>query len=184
MELSEAIYGCKKNNPTAQQYLFDQYSEQMYALCYRYVKNAEDAEELMLDGFFNFFRKIDHFLYSGESSVLPWLKKIMINECLMFLRKNKSFINIALEDYEDVSLSNQIIERISAKDIYRMILELPVGYRTVFNLFVIEGLSHKEIAKTLHITEGTSKSQLSKARNILQLMISKSESIKHKKLYG
>ncbi len=177
MNLLEAIQACKKKNLIAQKYLFDRYARQMYSMCYRYVNNHEDAEELMLNGFYKFYKNIKRFHYKGGNSVFSWLKKIMINECLMFLRKKKKFKIIALEEEREKTYTNDdILTKMAVEDIYRMITELPIGYRTVFNLYVIEGYSHKEIAESLKISEGTSKSQLSKARRKLQLMIIKNRS--------
>lgn len=176
MDQFEAIQACKKGDYKAQKVLFSQYAQQMYRLCYRYVRNHEDAEELMLNGFLSFFKSIKKFRYRGKDSVAPWLKKIMINECLMFLRKKKKLKLIELNDKTEPVINEDIIAKIEAEDLYGMITDLPVGYRTVFNLFVIEGMTHKEIAKILKISEGTSKSQLSKARKMLQSLISKRES--------
>jgi RNA polymerase sigma-70 factor (ECF subfamily) len=177
MDLAAAIQACKEGDRTAQKYLFERYAGQMYALCYRYVKAREDAEELMLNGFLDFYKSIKRFRYAGENSVTPWLKKIMINECLMFLRKRKHFRMISLTGGSEISIDENAIARMSAEEIYRLITELPAGYRTVFNLYVIEGMTHKEIAGLLKITEGTSKSQLSKARNILQTLIRQKENV-------
>lgn len=171
MDLGKIIQECKQGSAAAQKYLFDEYAERMLVVCYRYVKNREDAEELMLNGFFNFFKHIRRFNYEGESSLLPWLKKIMVNECLMFLRKKNVFHLAAENEVKEIPANEEILSGISAEDIYKLILELPTGYRTVFNLYVIEGMSHKEIAGALHISEGTSKSQLSKARSLLQQML-------------
>ncbi len=175
MNLSEAIQACKHKDPLGQKFLFDQYARQMFLLCYRYVKKKEDAEELMLNGFYKFYKNIRKFQYRGESSVLPWLKKVMINECLMFLRKKKELRIVPLNEETEVCIREEIISGISAENIYQLITELPPGYRTVFNLYVIDGMTHREIAKALHITEGTSKSQLNRARSILQTMIIKNE---------
>lgn len=168
MTEQKAIEGCKKQDRICQKYLFDTYSDGMLMVCMRYVKNLPDAEELMLNGFFNFYRSIDRFAYNGQGSIGGWLKKIMVNECLMFLRK-KNELKIAGEEYAaEIGIDNGQISRMNANDIFQLIMTLPAGYRTVFNLFCIEEYSHKDIAKMLSITEGTSKSQLNKARAMLQ----------------
>lgn len=167
----------------AQHCLFSRYAEQMFILCYRYVKNREDAEELMLNGFLSFFKSIARFQYNGEGSVAPWLRKIMINECLMFLRKSNDLRMTSLGHDVEQSIDDEIIARMSADDIYRLILRLPVGYRTIFNLYVVEGMGHKEIAEMLKISEGTSKSQLSKAKSLLRTMITENEDIHRQGLY-
>lgn len=178
MNQFEAIKACKKNNDDrAQKFLFNCYARQMYRLCYRYVRNREDAEELMMNGFLKFYKSIKKFRYRGENSIAPWLKKIMINECLMFLRKKKGLRIITLDEETEPVINEDCIAKIEVEDLYNMIMELPTGYRTVFNLFVIEGMPHKEIAGILKITEGASKSQLNKARKALQKMIVDRETI-------
>ncbi len=164
----KAIEGCKKQDRISQKYLFDTYSDGMLMVCMRYVKHLPDAEEIMLNGFYNFYRTIDRFIYSHESSVGGWLKKIMVNECLMFLRKNNSLKIVDQEYAAEVNIDDGQMARMNARDLFKLITTLPVGYRTVFNLFAVEGYSHKEIAAMMNITEGTSKSQLNKARGLLQ----------------
>ena len=171
MTEQKAIEGCKKQDRISQKYLFDAYSEAMLMVCLRYVKNLADAEELMLNGFYNFYKSIDRFIYSGQGAIGAWLKKIMVNECLMFLRKS-GILKIADEGFAvDAITDDALSEKMNADDIFKIIITLPDGYRTVFNLFVIEGYSHKEIAAMLGITEGTSKSQLSKAKETLQKLV-------------
>lgn len=168
MTEQKAIEGCKKQDRISQKYVFDAYSEGMLMVCMRYVKHLPDAEELLLNGFYNFFRTIDRFIYTDKGSIGAWLKKIMINECLMFLRK-KQCMKITNEDHAaEIGIDDGQTGRMNANEIFQLILTLPPGYRTVFNLFVVEGYSHKEIATLLDITEGTSKSQLNKARVQLQ----------------
>ena len=171
MTEQKTIEGCKRHDRTAQKHLWDAYADAMLMVCMRYVKSLPDAEELMLNGFYNFFNKIDRFDYSGPGSVGPWLKKIMVNECLAFLRKKGGLQLTPETGGMEVATDNDIIGRMSASEIYRYIIELPPGYRTVFNLYVVEGMSHKEIAGLLEISEGTSKSQLNKARAMLQKRI-------------
>lgn len=168
MTEQKAIEGCKKQDRISQKYLFDNYSDGMLMVCMRYVKNLPDAEEIMLNGFFNFFKAIDRFVYNGQGSIGGWIKKIMVNECLMFLRK-KGGLQIKDEGYAaEIGAEDDMTARMSANEIFQVIMTLPAGYRTVFNLFAVEGYSHKEIGALLGITEGTSKSQLNKARAMLQ----------------
>ncbi len=164
----KAIDGCKRQDRICQKYIFDRWSEGMLLLCMRYVKSLPDAEELMLNGFFSFYKTIDRFVYSGDSSITAWLKRIMVNECLMFLRKKGSLQIVEEQSATEAGADETTTAKMSADEIFRQILALPTGYSTVFNLFVVEGYSHKEIAGMLGITEGTSKSQLSKARALLQ----------------
>jgi RNA polymerase sigma-70 factor (ECF subfamily) len=171
METLELIREAKQGSAAAQKYLFDQLAEKMLMICRRYVKSQEDAEELMLDGFYKFFKKISSFNYQGDAALYMWMKKIMINECLMFLRKKNLFTIVTEAEVEDVSLQEEALNNLSADEIFKMIVQLPVGYRTVFNLYVIEGIPHAEIALLLGIAEGTSKSQLSKAKILLQKLL-------------
>lgn len=173
MKLSKAISRCKQGDPAAQRYLFDEYAEQMFTICYRYVKKREDAEECMQNGFLKFYRSVGRFHYKGESTVFPWLRKIMINECLMLLRKTNRFQMVSLQEGPETAVSEEAVSALSAQELYHLVLALPLGYRTVFNLHVIDGLTHQEIARELGITPGTSKSQLSKAKSMLQVMIHK-----------
>jgi len=171
MELKQLLKECKKQSVTAQKYLFDHYAVPMFLLCRRYVKSDETAEEVMMNGFLKFFNSLEQFNYVNEAATLGWLKKIMVNECLMYLRSNNSFLQVAMDDVPEVILNEEIISGISADEILWVITKLPLGYRTVFNLHEIENYSHKEIANVLGITEGTSKSQLNKARAVLQQLL-------------
>lgn len=173
MDESKAISKCKLNDRRAQRFLFDAYSNGMLVICLRYVKNQTDAEDVMLGGFYKFFESIDRFVYSGAGSIGAWLKKIMINEALMFLRRQQQFSFVEEEYAGTLPAEDHSMDHLSAAEIFALIRNLPPGYRTVFNLFVVEGYSHKEIAETLCISEGTSKSQLNKARSMLQKMLSK-----------
>lgn len=165
-----AIEECKKQNRFAQKYFFDRYAEQMMLLCLRYIKDQEDAREVLLDAFYKFFKNIDGFTWQGEGSVSAWLKKIVINQCLMQLRKRKDMVISTDEPelYEDVSDMEDAVDHMSAKEIMALVHGLPSGYRAVFNLYVFEGMTHKEIGVLLDISENTSKSQLHKAKAMLK----------------
>lgn len=171
MTKQKAIEGCKRQDRIAQKYLFDQYSDAMLMVCLRYVKDLADAEELMLNGFFSFYKAIERFVYSEEQSIGAWLKKIMVNECLMHLRKKGRLVLVEQDYAADVAVEETQTERLNASELFKTIMTLPEGYRVIFSLYVIEGYSHKEIAAMTGITEGTSKSQLSKARAMLQKKI-------------
>src|SRR5450432_2094193 len=175
MNIADLVNEAKHGSAAAQKYLFDKLSDRMILLCRRYVKNKEDAEEILLDGFYKFFKNLPSFNYQGEAAVYAWLKRIMINECLMFLRKKNVFTIITEMVPEEIPLQEQALNNLSAAEIFNMVVQLPVGYRTVFNLYVIEGMTHREIAALLGINEGTSKSQLSKARSLLQKMLLQKE---------
>lgn len=171
MDIAILIKEAKQGSTSAQKCLFDQMADKMLAVCCRYVKSREDAEELLLDGFYKFFKNLQAFTYQGDAALYGWMKRIMINECLMFLRKKNVFNMVTESVVEDIVLEEDALNNLSAAEIFDLIVKLPVGYRTVFNLFVIEGMGHKEIAELTGISEGTSKSQLSKARVLLQKML-------------
>jgi RNA polymerase sigma-70 factor (ECF subfamily) len=175
MNASEFIKEAKQGSTAAQKCLFDLYADRMLILCRRYVKNAQDAEELMLDGFYKFFKTLQSFHYQNDAALFAWIKKIMIRECLMFLRKKNVFTLVSDSDAEEIGMEEEILSQLSASEIFGLIVQLPVGYRTVFNLFVVEGIPHKEIAGLLNISEGTSKSQLSKAKALLQKLLSQKQ---------
>lgn len=163
------ITACKSGNLFAQNRLYDAFVKRFFRLCLRYVPQHTDAEEVLMNGFLKIFRSLQNFEYRDDQGMEAWMKRIMVNEALMFLRQQKS-----LPVFADESAADQIAhaERpdasVSAEAIYAAILDLPTGYRTVFNLYVMEGYSHEEIAQQLGISTGTSKSQLSKARQMLQ----------------
>ncbi len=149
------------------------YVADMMILCLRYIVNTEEAKETLMDGFYNCFTNMHSFNYRGEGSTKAWLKKIMINQCLMRLRKRQPLViavdNIAV--YEDKWADEQIMAGMSTKEILAMVHALPDGYRVVFNLYVFEDKDHKQIAELLGISESTSKSQLHRARTILKRKI-------------
>lgn len=171
MNISQLIKEANKGSAAAQKCLFDEMSGKMLMLCCRYVKSREDAEEILLDGFYKFFKALSTFNYQGDAALHGWLKRIMVNECLMFLRKKNVFTMVTQTEAEDIPLEEQALNNLSAVEIFNLLLQLPVGYRTVFNLHVIEGYEHKEIAVLLGISDGTSKSQLSKAKALLQKIL-------------
>lgn len=145
----------------------------MFMHCYRYVRNKEDAEDILVQGFLKVFQNLGKIEYKGEKAFEGWIRKIMINEALVFLRSKKG---IAFSDHSEAehieSVTNDFSD-LCAEDIYKMITSLPYGLRTIFNLYAIEGYSHQEIAGLLEITESTSRSQLMKARRALQEQLTK-----------
>ena len=139
----------------------------MLALCRRYTGNLHDAEDVMLEGFMKVFQKIGQ--YQGSGSFEGWIKRIMINEALGFLRKNKSmYVETDIEELEEKPELDRLYTALEVEDLISMIDGLPPGYRIVFNLYAIEGFSHREIGRKLGISENTSKSQLSRARALLR----------------
>jgi RNA polymerase sigma-70 factor (ECF subfamily) len=163
----DLVKACQKGNPKAQRRIYEKYSPKMLGICFRYVRDEAIAEEIMIEGFVKVFEKIETFKLEG--SFEGWIRRIMINESLMYIRSNKKLQIEASYDqilYEPEPV--QFRTDLETQDLLKLIERLPLGYRTIFNLYAIEGYSHAEIAKKLSITESTSKSQLSRARVILQ----------------
>ena len=159
---------CIQKNRKAQRELFEKFADKLFMVCYRYLKSESEAEDILLTGFVKIFDNLNTLDFRNESGFLAWMKKIMVNECLMLLRKKKNFIFVADDNTEYRELAAMPMVDLETEDIYKLIINLPIGYRTVFNLFCIEGYNHKEIAEKLGITEATSKSQLFKAKKALQ----------------
>ncbi len=175
LDLSILLKECRQNRLTAQKYLYESYADKMFLLCRRYLKNDSEAEEAVQNCFLQIFRNLHSFQYTNEAAFTGWIRKIMVNECLQYLRK-KSLLLVPAEDNElALPLSEDIFSKLSADEIFRYITSLPTGYRTIFNLFIIEGYTHTEISILLGITEGTSKSQLNKARKLLQQTITQKQ---------
>ncbi|MDI9365476.1 MAG: sigma-70 family RNA polymerase sigma factor [Flavobacterium sp.] len=171
MELPYLIKECKAGNITAQKYLFDKYATSFFLLCRRYLTTDEQAEDTMMSGYLKIFQSLKTFTYKSDAETYAWMKHILVNECLMELRKKSNYLFVANEMEDEIPVDETAISNISANEIFELITQLPIGYRTVFNLFVIEQMTHKEIAALLKITEGTSKSQLNKARLMLQQLL-------------
>jgi RNA polymerase sigma factor (sigma-70 family) len=170
----ELIKGCVRRERSAQKHLYETFSSKMYTLCCRYVKDSMEAEDVLVTAFTKILDRIDQ--YKGEGSFEGWIRRVVVNEALTYLRRNRSmYIETELEaadrepDYQNIS------DHLEAEDLMNMIQELPAGYRIVFNLYAIDGYSHKEIADQLNISENTSKSQLSRARVYLQKLLADRE---------
>ena len=165
------LKACIQGDRKAQRKLYEQLAPKMFPVCLRYMNNREMAEDVLQDGFVTLFSKLDS--YSGTGSFEGWARKIFVNTALMQLRRNdvlKESDN--LDDAWDIgSPDPSAIQEIGFKELLELIAELPPGFRTVFNMYVIEGYSHKEIADELGISENTSRSQLQRARVILQRKI-------------
>lgn len=172
MDEIQLINGCKKNDEKSQKALYDLYARKMMAVCMRYVNHRETAEDLLQEGFVKVFMAIDAFSFTG--SFEGWMRRIFANTALEYLRKNDVLRETV--DLEDpgvfVEPDSSVIDKLSAKELMEIIAELPTGFRTVFNMFAIEGYSHKEIAETLGITESTSRSQFTRSKKLLQKKLS------------
>jgi len=169
----QLIEACKRSDSFAQRRLYEVYAEKIFIQCLRYVSNKADAEELLSDCFVKAFKNVHQFQFAGDGSFHAWLRKIAVNECLMFLRKRKQ-LTIAIDDnscVNDLVQEEHVFQQLNVAAILKNIQKLPAGYRTVFNLYVFEDRGHKEIAEALNISENTSKSQLFKARKMLKEMM-------------
>jgi len=166
----ELIEGCIREDKSCQKALFLQYAGKMLTVCRRYARHHLEAEDLLQDAFIKVFDKIDQYKFTG--SFEGWIRRIVINTALKNVQKS-SFQRerIGMEDYEEGSLEPSVFARLHEEEILAIIATLPEGYKVVFNLYVIEGYSHREIAKMLNIEESTSRSQLVKARKMLQTKI-------------
>lgn len=139
----------------------------MFAVCIRYAHTTLEAEDILQNAFIKVFSKCD--LYTGKGSLEGWIKRVVVNTAIETFRQNQGKYTTSLEDNEQLQLTSDVgTDQTGYKDLLRLVQQLPVGYRTVFNLYAIEGYAHKEIAEILGISEGASKSQLSRARQWLQ----------------
>ncbi|MFW5915953.1 MAG: RNA polymerase sigma factor [Bacteroidota bacterium] len=168
---SELIQGCRNNDRKYQELLYRKFAKKMYGICMSYAKDRSMAQEILQDGFVKVFKKIDTF--KEEGSLEGWIRRIITNTALDYLRQ-KSKLYEFIDDNREVEeerLDNSILEKINADGIFNMIKQLPEGAKAVFNLYAVEGYSHKEIAEKLEITEGTSKSQFKRARSQLKTLL-------------
>ena len=162
---TKLIKKAAQNNREAQHVLFEMHAPKMLSVCRYYVKNLQQAEEVMLNGFLKVFTNLKNF--RGEGSFEGWIRRIMVRESISFLRQKKT-IQFVDDDYEHVEIQDESSQQYDAAQLQELIDNLPEGYKMVFVMYAIEGYKHAEIAKLLNISEGTSKSQLFKARKLLQ----------------
>jgi RNA polymerase sigma-70 factor (ECF subfamily) len=169
----QLVKECIKKDIRAQKQLYEKYAPLMMSVCLRYVKDREIAQNLLQDGFIKLFDKIH--TYSGTGSFVGWMRRIFVNTALEYLRHNDVFKYSTDVDaaYDIESEDESPVDKISADELMKCIEELPHGFRTVFNMFAIEGYSHAEIAEQLGIQESTSRSQYARARTLLQQKIMK-----------
>jgi RNA polymerase sigma-70 factor (ECF subfamily) len=167
----------RSGKPAAQQWLYAAYYPMVVAVCLRYIDTRSDAEEVVADSFIRFFDAVKNsFRYNGEGSLKAYLKKITVNQALMFLRKQRLVFEEVEERHEQLAdIDLDALDQLAAKDILKAVQQLPAGYRTVFNMYVIEGYTHAEIADALQIAEATSKTQLMKAKLQLQKILTRYE---------
>lgn len=167
---TDLIQGCIGGDRQFQELLYKKFSPKMYGVCLRYAGNTEDANDIMQEGFIKIFKNLNKF--RNEGSFEGWVRRIFVNTSIEHFRKKVKLYNVT-EVQENTIEDNELdaLDLLAAKDIINIVNELSPGYKTVFNLHVIEGYSHKEIADLLGITEGTSKSQLARAKGVLKKII-------------
>ena len=173
MDYHQLVKDCLKQKPIAQQQLYTHFAPQMMGVCYRYTKSAEDAEDVLQEGFVKVFHHLQ--TYKGDGELGAWIRRIMVTTALNYLKRNKKyrsemvFIEAPLHPVTDDT--PQI--KLDAKQLAELIRQLPTGYQTIFNLYAIEGFTHIEIGEMLGISEGTSKSQYAKERYLLTEWVNK-----------
>jgi RNA polymerase sigma factor (sigma-70 family) len=167
---SDLIHGCIEGNRRMQEELYRRLSPRMYAVCLRYAGNSEEAEDILQEGFIKVFKKLGSF--RSEGSFEGWVRRIFVNTAIEHFRRKRYLMPVT--EKEENSIEGKyisVLDELAEKDILALVQELSPGYRTVFNMYVVEGYTHKDIADMLGISEGTSKSQLSRAKVILQDMV-------------
>jgi RNA polymerase sigma-70 factor (ECF subfamily) len=166
------VTACLQGDKAAQHQFYLKFSPMLFAICKRYANDEDTAKDMFQEAMIKIFQKLADFRFEG--SFEGWMKRVCVNQCLDTLKKSKAKFNESLsEDHVNLPAAVDIISDINAKNLMSLLEKLPVGYRTVFNLFAIEGYSHAEIATMLNITENTSKSQMFKARKWLQNQLGK-----------
>jgi len=170
LELEDIIVGCKKNDRKCQKALYERYSKKMYGVCIAYMKDEQVAQDILHDSFFKILKKIDLFK-DDSKKVEAWIRRIVVNTAIDFLRREKKFTNSDfIENYHTDGYCD-VAQKTNVNDLTDLVNLLPDGARTVFNLYSLEGFKHKEIAEILDISIGTSKSQLFAARRILKPLV-------------
>lgn len=168
--LDEVLDGCLRNKASAQRQLYEQYYGFAKSIGLRYASNGEEAMEMVNDGFLKVFSKLN--MYDRDQSFEAWFKTVMLRTCIDYYRKHHAKVAfVDVEDLHYLAYDDELLERLSAEEILELVQKLPPSYRTVFSLFVVEGYSHAEIAAQLGINEGTSRSNLAKARLKMQEMV-------------
>jgi RNA polymerase sigma factor (sigma-70 family) len=166
--LLETIERLRANDEKAQKLVFDTYGQMLFTIAKRYMGDSMIAEDMMVNAFMSIFKSVSKTRFEALRPFEVWMRRILINECLTELRRTSSFKMLPVEAAEQIPVNPEIIDKINSKEILEIVAELPTGYRTVFNLYEMEGYSHREIAEQLKISEGTSKSQLSHAKRMLR----------------
>jgi RNA polymerase sigma-70 factor (ECF subfamily) len=175
MEDIDLVQDCLKGNPRAQKALFEKFAAKMFAVCLRYMNNHDEAQDALQDGFVKIFSKLVDF--KNEGVLEGWIRRVIVNTCLDAIRKNaKTKFDVSLDDVSyKLDYTDNGMQGLEVEELMKLIQSMPNGYRVVFNLYAIEGYSHKEIGEKLGINENTSKSQYLRARAFLRERLEKIE---------
>ncbi len=181
MTEEQMLAGSIKNNASAQEVLYNRFSPRMLGVCYRFAKNREDAEDMLQEGFIKVFTQLHQ--YRNEGALEGWIRRIIVHTCINILKKNKKFSeSVDIIHAHSIHVKEDMIPSImQAKQVVECIRLLPIGYRTVLNLYAIEGFSHREIANMLEIEESTSRSQYTRAKAMLEEILVKKNIIQKQK---
>ena len=166
-EIEYLIEGCKKNNRRAQEQLYRAFRQPMSAICLRYTKNAQDVTAVLNNGFLKIFLKINQY-DASKGALATWMRRIMIHESIDFLRKQSAFNVEKSSLTDDIAIESDVLNRMNAEALLALVRQLPAATQLVFNLFIVEGYNHGEIAVMLNISQGTSRWHLSEARKQLK----------------
>jgi RNA polymerase sigma-70 factor (ECF subfamily) len=183
MDHQKLVKDCLKGKPQAQRELYELFAKEMLGVCYRYTRSMKDAEDVLQEGFVKVFRNLVQYKYEGELGA--WIRRIMVNSALNFLKRNRKYQQemYFTQEYLHPVADDDPVIRIQAKELADLIRQLPHGYQVIFNLHAVEGYTHVEIGELLGISDGTSRSQYSRARNLLITWIENFSTDKKKEKY-
>ncbi len=173
MTEQELVEGCIREDRICQRELWDRYSKKLMSLCLRYCNSQEEAEDALMEAYVKIYDNLKNFRF--QSSLETWMRRVSVNLCINKIRARKHIWTSISDDEYRIGYKDDAFDNLQVQHIMKMVEGLPVGYRTVFNLYAIEGYSHKDISEMLGIDEGTSRSQFAKARKALQIQIDKLE---------
>lgn len=184
MDQQKLVKDCLKGKLQAQRQLYEQYAEAMLGVCYRYTRSIRDAEDVLQEGFIKVFHHLGQYKFEGELGA--WIRRIMVNTALNYLKRHRKYQEemFFTEEYLHPVVDEDPAVRLQAKELSDLIRQLPPGYQVIFNMHAVEGYSHVEIGEMLGISDGTSRSQYSRARNLLITWIEKYSTEKKKERYG
>ena len=171
MNLEQAVKAAKKGDLKAQRYLYEQYKVSLFTVCLRYSRDRSEAKDILQEGFLSIFKDLHQYEEKGD--IGKWMRKVVVNTALQYLRKwKKDWAHADSREYEQTLFQEEkVFHKLGEEELIKMIQQLPQGYKIVFNLYVIEGYNHNEIADLLGISESTSRSQLYKAKAVLRKQI-------------